>query len=546
MPTLYAWQHIYSNVEKEQSPQRRGGFQTLFYTLAGLTPSEVEEMESRLLYFPSGVEPVKRLFFTTSTGKGVVSQIVVLPEPDQAGRKGRYLAHSLVFAPEMLAQFESDPFRVFRHFSFITTLGAALAQGNFQTGDISATALELPLPADSHLEAARSWPPVELTKLALLALRTDEQTQRREAITIAGQAAQIENVLEAAFLSVPTALRPRCTFDTYFYRCNLVATYFWAIGLPEPPASPKFALIEGVRRQVQGVGSLQPETAYERWVAAAIEAGQLADLVRQRDPAFVLGQWLEGRDGELSLLETVSPDLIEVIFKLNPSVVQARMRQRVGEQLPPPLVQRVADHLYRQTTVLDLYQHLRQGFKRPQLLEALLTSYAIESFKQPAGAELKALETLVDQSEPPLLRLFLAYWRNPQRHLPQALEQADEATYRQFAEIALRLELVKPASLLRPGRVDAFLDMYLAGQVEDWVDLAEALLEIKEPAALSRLTGLVRSLPPKELKRLAQLVKGRASIPDSFQAAVQEAVAALPAESGLKERLQAVWRRISD
>ena len=69
MTTVVAWQHIYSNVEKERSPQGRGGFQTLFYTHSGLTEREVEEMESRLIYFPSNVEPIKHLFFTISTGK---------------------------------------------------------------------------------------------------------------------------------------------------------------------------------------------------------------------------------------------------------------------------------------------------------------------------------------------------------------------------------------------------------------------------------------------------------------------------------------------
>ena len=82
MTTIQAWQHIYSNVEKEQSPQGRGGFQTLFSS-SDLTELEVEEMEGRLLYFASDVEPLKRLFFTTSTGKGVVAQIVFLPTGQQ-------------------------------------------------------------------------------------------------------------------------------------------------------------------------------------------------------------------------------------------------------------------------------------------------------------------------------------------------------------------------------------------------------------------------------------------------------------------------------
>src|SRR5512138_2384794 len=158
MPTLHAWQHIYSNVEREQSPRRRGGFQTLFYTHAGLSEADVSEMEGRLLYFPSQMEPVKRLFFTLTSGKGVVAQIVALPEPDQLGRKGRYLAHSLVFAPESLAQFEADPFRVFRRFRFITTVADALARGNFQTGDLPTVTLDLPGESNCELEAAQAWP----------------------------------------------------------------------------------------------------------------------------------------------------------------------------------------------------------------------------------------------------------------------------------------------------------------------------------------------------------------------------------------------------
>src|SRR5262245_40571569 len=191
MSTIQAWQHIYSNVEKEQSPQKRGGFQTLFYSKAGLTEAEVEEMETRLLYFASKVEPVKRLFFTTSTGKGVVAQLVSVPSPDQYGRGGRYLAHSLVFDPATLSQFEIDPFRIFRHFTFATTVAEALALGEFQTGDIRPVTLQLSPAAGSDLSAAKPWPLPELKKLTMLALRVEQQGQQRNAITVTGDPDQI-------------------------------------------------------------------------------------------------------------------------------------------------------------------------------------------------------------------------------------------------------------------------------------------------------------------------------------------------------------------
>lgn len=545
MPTIQAWQHIYSNVEKEQSPHRQGGFQTLFYSKAGLTPAEVEEMESRLLYFPSQVEPVKHLFFSTSSGKGVIAQIVALPDPDQFGRKGRYLAHSLIFSPESLAQFEADPFRVFQHFHFITSVKEALSRGNFQNGDIPAVTLQIPAASTAQLEAARTWSPAELTKLALLALRVDRQTQNREAITLTGQPAEIESALAASFLAAPTILRPRCAFDTYFYRCNLVATYFWAVGLPEPPASARFALVDGGARQARWEEPGQPETAYERWAVAYISAGRLDQLARQRDRAFALAEWLDGRDYQESLVATAPGEVIEAVLEVNPAAVQARLRREVGEQLPPALVQRAADQLYRQTPGLTLYNYLRRGFTLAQLLNALYDSYAETAFKEPPGDELKALEKVLADTEHPLLPLFLAYWRNPRQRLPQALEQADEAAYRQFAETALTLKLLDPLNLLSRGKEDIFLELYLATGAENMAELAEALLELDAPATLAHLNDYVAKLPAKELKRLADLVEDRTDIPDSFQAALKKAIAALPPERSLTDKLQALWQRVS-
>lgn len=543
MPPIHAWQHIYSNVEREQSPHRRGGFQTLFYTRAGLSEAEVSEMEGRLLYFPSQVEPVKRLFFTLAGGKGVVAQIVVLPEPDQLGRKGRYLAHSLVFAPDSLAEFEADPFRVFRRFRFITAVTEALAQGNFQTGDLPAVTLELPAEPDYEIEAAKAWPAPELKKLALLALQAERQAGNREAITVAGEPAQIESALQAALLFVPAIARPGCTFDTYFYRCNLVATYFWAIGLPEPPAGFNFALVEARLRHIQGHISPQPDTPYQRWALAAIEAGQLAALVQERDDAWAISAWLEGREENPARLDSASPELITAIFEADPPAVQNRLRGRVGEQLPSALVSRVAEHLHHQAAAVPLYRQLRQGFALPDLLENLYESYAAEQFKKPLSPELKALAGLLKSAEHDLLRLALAYWRNPNKDLPAALDQAGEAAYRQFAETALRLNLVKPFELLRPGRGRVFVDLYEAANGADWVGLSKALVETKETLCLELLADRVLGLPGQELKQLAKLVKDQPGLPASFRTAVEQAVAAQPAEGGLKGLLKAVWRR---
>ena len=136
MSSIKAAQHIYANVEKEQSPHNRGGFQTLFYTQSDLTQTEVSDMEPNLLYFPSESEPVKKVFFTADTEKIVLGQIVPLPAPDSAGRGGRYLAHSFIFTATDFARLRLNPIQIFKNLPFTTDIPEALARGDFETGNL--------------------------------------------------------------------------------------------------------------------------------------------------------------------------------------------------------------------------------------------------------------------------------------------------------------------------------------------------------------------------------------------------------------------------
>ncbi|MCB0192809.1 MAG: hypothetical protein KDJ65_12770 [Anaerolineae bacterium] len=543
MPTIQAWQHIYSNVEKEQSPQGRGGFQTLFYS-QGLTEAEVEEMEGHLLYFTSAVEPIKRLFFTISTGKSAVAQIVPISATDKYGRGGRYLAHSLVFAADAVAHFEADPFRVFRQCLFIDSVDEALAQGDFETGRIPPIDLDLSSHYSKGVEAAKKWSATEHKNLAMLALRANQQAAARNAITIVGQSAQIEEALEAAFLVVPLTRRMRCSFDTYFYRCNLVATYYWAIGLPEAPVSIKFAQVDAAARNVKGDLPNGPTTAYERWVLAAIETRKLDDLARQRDIALTVGEWLDDREYDLDQLSKASPDLITAVFKASPESVKAALQRQVAQKLPSDLTRRAAEHIFAANSGIDLYRQLRQGFELAELLDALYASYEADNFQSPARNELKALTKTLDTTEHKMLRLFLAYWDNPKKTLPEALQWSDEADYRTFVEVANRLELVDPLRLIVPGKGDLYLDIHPPQRDPNLPELAESLVAADETACLTRLSPFVARQSRRNLHRLNKLIEDTPAAPADFQKAVQNAIQALPPEKGIKGMVKSVMNRL--
>src|SRR5947208_2632673 len=127
MTPIHAAQLIFTNVEAEQSPRRRRGYQTLFYTRGDLPEAEVAEIEARLFYNPKGDPEPKHVFFQTRTGRAVIAHIVCLEQTDQFGRAGRYLAHALILSREEFARAGSDPFSILRSAPLFTTLGQALA-----------------------------------------------------------------------------------------------------------------------------------------------------------------------------------------------------------------------------------------------------------------------------------------------------------------------------------------------------------------------------------------------------------------------------------
>ena len=93
-------QLIFGNVEKELSPKKVAGIQTLFHTESMLSQVEVEEIESRLVYYAGSTEPVKLLFFHVNN-KYLISLIIPQRQTDKFGRENKfYFAHCFIFTEQ--------------------------------------------------------------------------------------------------------------------------------------------------------------------------------------------------------------------------------------------------------------------------------------------------------------------------------------------------------------------------------------------------------------------------------------------------------------
>jgi hypothetical protein len=528
MPHVKAWQHIYGRVEAELSPRKRGGFQTLFYTRPELAPDDVEQIERRLAYHATDASPPKRLFFATDQGKLVVGQAVAVDDRDGAGRKGGYVAHSLVFAPDDLANIASDILWLFHEFPFISTLQQALSCGDPETGDVRPIGIEFPDDTTvRQAERAARWPVEQIQRLARLALTAERLAADRAIISMVGTADEVLEALAAALLAVPNARITPCCFDTHFVRCNPATTRYWAVGFPDTPAGSRYITVDAHQREVSTDTPQEPETAFERWAHRAIGTGRLEPVTKGREAAESLCEWLEGNAPGVPPLRSGDQEIISTVFHDHPQLVHRTLVAQLAAQITDPLAQRVAPSIFQEyfgEKPVELFQIMAGRAPMGKLLDRLLRSYQQEGFRRPGEVELAAIAAILDREDHPRLGLFHACWTNQVDSLRRRLAMLRDDDYPVFVKAAICHDLAEPAELFLPDRADAMLAAYSQcppDRQTGLASLAQELLRIGQPHHLSRLVPSVAQQPPQELMWLRKLLQAGADVPADFREAIE-------------------------
>jgi len=513
---INAAQLIYSNVEKEQSPQGIGGYQTLFYTHDVLNEDEVELIEQRLLYYPAFDNPVKKVFFSLETGKVALAQIVALPGVDSRGRKGRYLAHALVFAEDEFIRQRLDPLAIFKHFAFIRQ--PDMAQGDFTTGNM--TSIKLETEPASNSSPSQLWDKSSLEQLTLYALRAATMAEEGKALAIIGSPAEVEQVLETALFAVPSVLRANCSFDSFFYKCNFVATYFWAVGLMENPTNRRFIQFDAVQHKFLEEVALSADTAFERWIVDRLRADKMAEMARDKELAFSLCAWLEQKLSIQALPESVPVETLTSVFKVNPELLKKRVYDSLTQILPAVLVDKIFYDINPLEVSSARYAELRRGFAIEPLLDLLF-----QALTQPQPPIITALDQVLQRSRHFELEILLHAWKGKWQILQTSLSQLTEDEYRQIVTRLLRCEGLPPLSLLVPARGSIFVNCYLGSvQPAQITDLVKILLRNEEAEAVIPLGSFLTSLTSKELRALQKTVAAYNGVPQDFTTALETAL----------------------
>ncbi len=492
MLKLEVAQHVFGNVEAEESAGGAGGFQTLFYTRSLLTEPEAREIEDKAVYFHSETNPVKRLFFSLSTGKVVMGYIVPLMEEDRFGREGGYLAHSFVLPPEDFSRVGEDPFTVFRASSAVVfkNTAEALKAGDTRTGDIGPAKLSVDpghvdSPGSETLAEMEKWQPVELSKLAhytLILLPVGEQKPGpgpRGPIAFCGDSAGIDKALQAAFVCVPRKYRTRLAFDTHFHGCNPVRTPFWAVGYPgAAPAQIRLARVDAKARTVSE--PLPPENGlYEQWVRTCIQGRRFTDLWNQGQGVLELQGLLRGKTFDKEYLREALKRFPDSFFESVTRVYHVPMREKLTGLLEKAVGPKIAHRLAHRAAVEpgtghgECFALLLDGFDNLTLARELYASLLKKVEDKPGRKEREEIKAFFMKTKYMPMALLFSLWEKDYAGFarglgPVAEDYGDEASALLRALTGSQLEEVRAAAgkknvPLPPVFMDAFRVSAAAG-----------------------------------------------------------------------------------
>ncbi|NIM13840.1 MAG: hypothetical protein GTO45_17490 [Candidatus Aminicenantes bacterium] len=547
MIIIKAAQHIYGNVEKEFSPNKVGGFQTLFYTKALLTEEESEEIEERLVYHQSDTNPVKWLFFSLATEKIVVTRIVPLADVDQFGRVGSYLANSIILSLEDFNKVGCNPFIIFDLVAkrYLENTSRALEIGDAKSANIDEITLEideenLKIMEKEIVSEVQKWDTEELKKISHYTVNVLELKDKREALVFSGTPGQITNALKIAFMFVPGKIRLNCSFDTYFHECNLVGTYFWAIGYPEvSEAAPHLPIVDAAQKKI--TAELPYDVSpYEKWVYDCITRQEFLEIVLHNSAAWELQELLLDNPFDEQIIRDALSHLpansLQQISKAYYTPLVRKINKRLEETIGIKLTSRVIDRFSSDSNRQPkrLFYALLDGFDLEELADELYDNFKGKIKDKPDRQEIIELQAFLKKTKHDYLDIFLAVWYEDDAALSKHLDQLPDTSSREIVELLVKESSIPMDRLISAVKIDVFLKIFVNYSQSDakirthLPDLIKKLIKIKQYEKLAELCPVVNQLDIKQVKTIKKILEKQAQkLPEEFIKSLNDRLAFL-------------------
>lgn len=424
-------QHIYANLTTEQSPAGRRGYQTLSYTRDRLSASAVRAIENRSQHRSTQGIKSKWQFFGLPGEQVVISYLTGVPEPDEFGRKGQHMAHSIIIEPRDWGLIGSTPFGLMMPTSFCQTMDQALTLGNLKTGELNAASLDITQYGPARAIAlAQQWTAEELCKLARLACHPQVILQRGHFVSIVGNEQQILAALELALLLAP-APRLTCAFDTSSAGCSWPRELnFWGQGFAEQrEARSPFVVLAEQRKVRLPDGWSPPQTQYEYFLTTQLNSGQIASIPSQQQAVHIISSALTGQSVTPGMLAGVS-DVVKNDFA---SANQLALTKRIADLLPNDLPEYFEDKILSKIgrTPKERLEWLLRNPAGEELGEILF--WILADWSDDPGREIKRSITPIIVRHAGL-RLLFGLWGQDRREIYSSLSIMEADEYRRYLQ----------------------------------------------------------------------------------------------------------------
>jgi len=396
---------VYTNVEANDSPHKRGGDQTLCWSFDWAKP-ELDDVDRRAieqrLFYPGRSGEPKFVYFHIPQRWVVVARALPLQERDAFGRAGRIFAHALLLKSEQFEQFGADPFALIHRFSWynnLQDLGSAATTGQLELAELPDPTPGEPTAHPDLLALLRDVPFAECVKpWLILASQAANLHQQRRAVAVLGSPSDALRWAEALFRVIPATQRRLAWFDTCYKEDKFNHCYVWLAAFPpNTPTRPYFIRFDLRKRLFQGL-TVQRDypaaSAYEkRWLEGQIQPQwprSLETLATQAELAARLLERLERLSqpftGPVEHADPADLDLFNGLFATwDQAILDKRSHELLkwstgSDVLAELCLPRLSDRLARRD--LDTLHLLERGVSQSACL-----GWLVEHFGRLPGGE---------------------------------------------------------------------------------------------------------------------------------------------------------------
>ncbi len=407
------YQHLYTYLEAHESLVGKGGFQTVFASRDFLTQDDILNLE-RIIPIPF-IRPRRKWVYTRlSEDKYIFSYVTFLREKDSMGRGGKLVVHTYIAPSDEFSKLGYNPFMIFDHVRFHTTITSVLAAGDKETLNIEPFILHIPDAKESdHGYIYKVLPHEDVWKKLLeFAMWIDELEEDRVSLAVTGSERSILDFLRKFYDLLPPTIRKKAFFDTFLDDSTMTSQYFWIKGHSHSDATWKKSYVFSIAGMKFKTGrDFYAKTPVQLWYSHVKNKYPVIDLTRFLPHAFSLDEWFRGnvlsKNIWAGIPQNVYQDFLYANQALIPDFVDRLLENCAGPELRKRVFQRCY-HKLKRTSPSNIPTFLEKIDKE---FKSWLEAEYRQQFEPPPQSEMRELEEYIRGHISPFLTALLFIWQ---------------------------------------------------------------------------------------------------------------------------------------